>query len=396
MTERSSRVTVIPASNAALQAVTTPYVTFEHPFLDCPGRLRRQADILEQCSFKYSRDFDWVIGDVWPNWIMQPHSRRTVRRALQQLPSGLELSTRLWPETVMYRTSAAKQFTIDERIKYRPQMAFWLQMYEKLGPAFIDLGAITTEAYIQVEDRDWYPASFVGAPTVLDKPTLPLTVLVVLSDQAETVIESMESLMAQSFSDFEVRVVDCSETDATWDAMRKIKDKRIVSYQWAQTGGEAAVLALNGSRGRNIALWDTATVSTPDRFVQQLELEVDISGCEYAVRRGDDIHPVQSGAQLHGSTTRDLAPFIPPSTMMFSRRLIESRGFDPHLAAEWAYAFQLHATLDTSVSVAKLHRTLVTQLDGAATEAAARGQLYRMLVRRDIMDQRWKESEHAW
>ena len=46
------RVTVIPMLNESLQAVTTPYVAFEHPFKDRPGDFghpassSRRADLL--------------------------------------------------------------------------------------------------------------------------------------------------------------------------------------------------------------------------------------------------------------------------------------------------------------------------------------------------------------
>ena len=64
------RVTVIPVSNAALQAVETPYVAFEHEFKDRPGRLTRQADALDLDGAMAL----YVVGDVWPMGQLRPYT----------------------------------------------------------------------------------------------------------------------------------------------------------------------------------------------------------------------------------------------------------------------------------------------------------------------------------
>ncbi len=64
------RVTVVPMLNDALQAVKTPYVAFEHPFKDRPGRFERQADYLDE----YGTQYTWTIGDVWPAAAVNCHS----------------------------------------------------------------------------------------------------------------------------------------------------------------------------------------------------------------------------------------------------------------------------------------------------------------------------------
>ena len=69
------RVTVIPLSNAALQAAETPYVAFEHPFKNRPGRFARQADAMDKTGSMAA----YAVGDVWPMGQEKPYTARQMK-----------------------------------------------------------------------------------------------------------------------------------------------------------------------------------------------------------------------------------------------------------------------------------------------------------------------------
>jgi hypothetical protein len=85
--------------------------------------------------------------------------------------------------------------------------------------------------------------------------------------------ESIESILAQTFNDFEFIVVDYGSTDTTKDIVARYahKDSRVRMHEIPHCGlGQARNAACLLARGRYIALMDADDVSLPER----LQLEV--------------------------------------------------------------------------------------------------------------------------
>lgn len=88
--------------------------------------------------------------------------------------------------------------------------------------------------------------------------------------------EAIESILKQSFSDFEFLIVDDASTDSSWQKIQgwKEKDRRIRPYRNDHNLGLAVALnrALTYSKGRYIARMDADDISLPERFSRQLEV----------------------------------------------------------------------------------------------------------------------------
>ena len=90
---------------------------------------------------------------------------------------------------------------------------------------------------------------------------------------ASTVEESVRSILAQTFANFELVLVDNCSTDDSMSIVRKIGDSRIRIVALDKNHGRTPALniALNNARGEYIAILDADDITTADR----LQLQVD-------------------------------------------------------------------------------------------------------------------------
>lgn len=120
-----------------------------------------------------------------------------------------------------------------------------------------------------------------------------VTVLMTTYNGARFIAESIASILAQSFADFELLIVDDGSTDATPAIIAGIPDPRLRVITAARNGGIVAArnLGFAAARGRLIAALDHDDLSDPRRLA-----------CEVAYL---DAHPE---VVLVGSCVRVLGP----------------------------------------------------------------------------------------
>ncbi len=84
--------------------------------------------------------------------------------------------------------------------------------------------------------------------------------------------ETIRSVLAQSFADFELVIVDDCSTDTTWDLLQTFSDPRILCFRAVVNGGPVAArnTAFGHARGRYIVGLDQDDLCTPDRFARQV------------------------------------------------------------------------------------------------------------------------------
>lgn len=89
---------------------------------------------------------------------------------------------------------------------------------------------------------------------------------------AQLIGETIESVLAQSFTDFELIIVDDCSTDTTWDVIHSFSDPRIRCFRAAENGGPVTARNIGFAqvRGRYIAGLDQDDLCAPDRFAQQV------------------------------------------------------------------------------------------------------------------------------
>lgn len=97
--------------------------------------------------------------------------------------------------------------------------------------------------------------------------------------------EAVESILNQTYKNFEFIIVDDASTDKTWDYLKSLKDKRVRLLRNKQNLGLAASLnkALRLAQGDYVARMDADDISLPNRFEEQVEFlqrhpEIDLCG----------------------------------------------------------------------------------------------------------------------
>lgn len=112
-----------------------------------------------------------------------------------------------------------------------------------------------------------------------------ITVLMPLYNAERYVRQAIESILCQTWRDFELLIIDDGSTDAGPDIVAAMHDERLVLLRNPNNMGVAATLnrGLDVARGRYIARMDADDISLPDRLERQVRFmeenpDVGISG----------------------------------------------------------------------------------------------------------------------
>ncbi|MYL66718.1 glycosyltransferase [Halorubrum distributum] len=99
-----------------------------------------------------------------------------------------------------------------------------------------------------------------------------LSVVMPTYDAADYIERSLESILHQSFDDFELIIVDDGSTDGTIDLIEKRDDERIRLVERENESGITSALnrGINESHGKYIARHDADDWSAPERFDRQV------------------------------------------------------------------------------------------------------------------------------
>jgi O-antigen biosynthesis protein len=112
-----------------------------------------------------------------------------------------------------------------------------------------------------------------GTPTgeAIVRPAV--SVVIPTYQRAHSVVRAIDSVLAQSFRDFEVLVVDDGSTDDTEARVAALDDPRVRCVRKPYNEGVAAArnLGIRESRGRYLAFLDSDDVWFPDKLARQLE-----------------------------------------------------------------------------------------------------------------------------
>ncbi len=111
-----------------------------------------------------------------------------------------------------------------------------------------------------------------------------ISVILPVYNAASFLKEAIDSILNQSFSDFELLIYDDGSTDSSRNIIDTYQDKRIVRHYSDINQGLISVLnrGLNDAKGKYIARMDADDICLPDRFIKQLsfmELHPDYGIC---------------------------------------------------------------------------------------------------------------------
>ena len=163
---------------------------------------------------------------------------------------------------------------------------------------------------------------------------MQISVLMSVYNGAATLAKAIDSILAQTFSDFEFIICDDASCDESWEIITAYcrKDGRIRAIQNEQNHGLAYSLnrCLEAAEGLYIARQDADDVSSPERLERTLrylqENDLPYAGC--GVYIFDDggvwskrLHPERVTKHLIAKKN----PFFHP-TMIFKREVLEAAG----------------------------------------------------------------------
>lgn len=203
-----------------------------------------------------------------------------------------------------------------------------------------------------------------------DPPVPLLSVLMPTHNAAVFVAAAIGSLLAQTFTDFELIVVDDGSTDTTLDVLAAIDDPRLTVIASPDNLGpvHARNRAFAGARGRYIAALDADDLCRPERFARQVA---------YLDRHPDVVLVATAASILEGDRLR-FDPMVPHTSpalidwLMLTRnplvwssamfRAEAARRLSPFTRPERRYAedFDLYHRLRPFGAIARIDEDLVT------------------------------------
>jgi glycosyltransferase involved in cell wall biosynthesis len=179
---------------------------------------------------------------------------------------------------------------------------------------------------------------------VKDMQTLPVSVVLVVRNVDRFLGEAIESILSQTFKDFEFIIVDFGSTDRSKDIVLSCaaKDSRILFHEIPTCGlAEARNVGCSRARGRYIAVMDADDVSLPERLMVEVEFMekhpevgflggasewIDVAGKslqkEYFPAENDEI---KSALVTH-------SPFCAPTTLIRKEAFTFVGGYRPAFA----------------------------------------------------------------
>ncbi|HEX4589482.1 MAG TPA: glycosyltransferase family 2 protein, partial [Gemmataceae bacterium] len=175
-----------------------------------------------------------------------------------------------------------------------------------------------------------------------------VSVCVVTYNHEKYIVEAVESVLAQTFRDLEVVIVNDGSTDGTASRIASLSDPRIVAVHQENQGPSAATnRALAACRGKYVALFSGDDVCHPHRIERQLQeynrggRAVLFAGCDFVGEDGEQLADRHFAATVFDDQHRSRAAnlrrlfyhgnYFNGVTVFTEREILASRPYDPGL-----------------------------------------------------------------
>jgi hypothetical protein len=179
-------------------------------------------------------------------------------------------------------------------------------------------------------------------------PTPEVSIIMPLFNTASYVKAAVEGLLAQTYKDIELLVVDDGSTDGSPGIVASITDRRVRLFQRGRLGGPAVArnLGLAEARGRFITFFDSDDLAGLTMVAELLEFLT--MNPAFQIVGGwlqtilEDGSPVGRASGYHGraeklASSMLFANCLPTSSLLIERRCIEKEWFDTTLAVASDY-----------------------------------------------------------
>jgi glycosyltransferase involved in cell wall biosynthesis len=169
---------------------------------------------------------------------------------------------------------------------------------------------------------------------------IPVTILMPAYNTEAYIREAIGSVLAQTFRDFELLIVNDGSTDQTESIIRSYPDSRIRLINQSNQGVSAALnTGLKQARGKYIARFDADDICYPERI--QVQYDFMSLHPDYVLTGSDATYMDREGEYLFyystlGHTNKEInekiktyCPFIHSSVMYIREIALELGGYDP-------------------------------------------------------------------
>ena len=202
----------------------------------------------------------------------------------------------------------------------------------------------------------------------MSSSTPEITVAMPAYNAASHLLEAIESILAQSFEDFELLVVDDGSTDNTLALAKSFDDKRIRVELLPSNKGRATArnMASGRARGRYLAWMDADDIAMPHRLEAQhacLEAQSQIHICGAGVQYFEQSSALELFPEQPGATRAATLFGVPVPNCCVMVRLDAMRAFglryDASLARAEDMAFWADALLKAGLQAVNLQEPLL-------------------------------------
>ena len=238
------------------------------------------------------------------------------------------------------------------------------------------------------------------------KMEVPKISIVIPAYNAEsTITETIESVQKQTFSDFEVIIVDDGSTDKTVEVINNIHDERIkvISYE---NGGNALARnrGIKNAKGEFIAFIDADDMWTPDKLELQLaalekypEAGIAYSWTYFKYEKEEDSY-ADCSSFFEGNVYRDLLVknFLQNgSNPLIRKQVIDSIGFfNPTLKCSVDWDFYLRLAAKCNFVLVQKPQVIYRQSSNSITSKTDVMKKYMLIVIDRAFTEAPKELQH--
>lgn len=206
--------------------------------------------------------------------------------------------------------------------------------------------------------------------SVTDYPVKISVIMATCNTDIRYLREAVESILNQSFKDFELIVIDDGSTNETWDYLNSLSDDRIrLIRNEANVGVTKSLnIGLKAARGQYIARMDADDISARDRLEKQLaymEFHPETVMCGSWVQDIGDATTIRRSRIKDMDTYRIKTLFYYPGplhpTMFIRHSILDEHGIEYDESLIYAQDYALCAELGKLGNVAILSDVLLNR-----------------------------------
>jgi len=181
-----------------------------------------------------------------------------------------------------------------------------------------------------------------------------LTIIIPTFNRADFLKEAIESVLAQTFTDFELIVVDDGSTDHTGDVVREFPRIRYAACTENSGVSHARNLGIGMARGRDICFLDSDDLWIKNKLETQIrwmEAHAECRVCytdEIWIRKGVRVNPMNKHRKYSGDIFPHCLPLciVSPSSVLMQTSLFDEVGtFDEDMTVCEDYDLWLRIAL---------------------------------------------------